>query len=160
MLTSFLESVKYVGHLVPLAFLRVFLGYFYLQTALAKYHGDFLSRPRLAAQIAEVLPGLSLPAWYKYPIEVLVIPYWQVVAFIILGLEFAVAASYLLGYVVRPIAILATLMVFNLLLFSSAAQEDHYRMLLAVHLAMAWVGAGRCLGIDYYYFKRRRGFWW
>ena len=39
-------------------------------------------------------------------------------------------------------------------------KEDFYKTILAVHVMMAWVGAGRCLGFDYYFFKRRRGIWW
>lgn len=30
MLVAFLESIKYTGHLLPVVFLRVFLGYYYL----------------------------------------------------------------------------------------------------------------------------------
>ncbi len=160
MFVSFLESVKYVGHLIPLAFLRVFLGYYYLQQALFKFNGDFLSRPRLAAQVADVLPGLNAPLWYKEILEKIVIQQWQGFAFAILGIEFVIAVSYLLGYVVRPTAIIASILSLNLLIFSNPASEDLFRTLLALHLALAWVGAGRCLGIDYYFFKRRRGFWW
>lgn len=160
MFTAFLESVKYVGHLVPLAFLRVFLGYYYLQHALRKFNGDFLTRPRLAAQVADILPGLEIPHWYKDALEKLVIQHWQAVSFSLMCLEFAIAISYLLGYVVRPMAVIAALLSINALVLSHSSHDDFYRMMLALHLALAWVGAGRCLGIDYYYFKRRRGIWW
>lgn len=160
MFAAFFESVKYVGHLLPMAFLRIFLGYYYLEQALQKYHGDFMSRPRFAAQVAEMLPTLEASSWYKLMIERLVIQQWQAAAFIILGLEFAVAFSYLVGYVVRPVALLGVLLAFNMMLVSGAGQTDFYRTLVAVHLALAWIGAGRCLGFDYYFFKRRRGIWW
>lgn len=160
MFAAFIESVKYVGHLIPLAFLRVFLGYYYLQQALIKFHGDFLNRPRLAAQIAEVLPGVDAPYWYKSLVEKLLIQHWQGLAFVILGIEFAIAISYLLGYVVRPVAILGAILAFNMMILTGPQYEDLYRVFFAMHLAMAWVGAGRCLGFDYYFFKRRRGMWW
>jgi thiosulfate dehydrogenase [quinone] large subunit len=140
--------------------LRVFLGYYYLQSALMKFHGDFLSRPKLAAQIAEVLPGLQAPFWYKILVEKWVVQHWQGFAFVILGLEFAIAISYLLGYVVRPVALLGVLLSLNMLILAGSSTEDLYRTFLALHLALAWVGAGRCLGVDYYFYKRRRGIWW
>lgn len=160
MFAAFFESVKYVGHLLPLSFLRVFLGYSYLQTALIKFNSDFLERPRLAAQMAEVLPVLQAPLWYRNLVETLFIPHWQTVAFIMMGLEFAIALSYLLGYVVRPVAVLGAILALNQLILAGPQNDDLPRLLLAIHLLMAWVGAGRCLGFDYYFFKRRRGWWW
>ena len=160
MFVAFFESVKYVGHLLPISFLRIFLGYYYLEQALIKFHGDYLVRPRLAAQINEVLPALQTPLWYKGFLENIVLANWQVFSFGILGLEFAIALSYILGYVVRPVAFLAVFLSLNMLIISGPQVTDLYKTFIAIHLIMAWVGAGRCLGLDYYFFKRRRGIWW
>ena len=160
MLASFLDSVKYVGHLIPIAFLRIFMGYYYLQVALNKFYSDFLNRPRLAAQIADVLPNLNAPTWYKSFVEMMVIQHWQGFAFIILGVEFAIGISYLLGYVVRPVAILGFLLSLNMFILVGHSSDDFYRTFMAIHVMLAWVGAGRCLGFDYYFFKRKRGIWW
>ena len=160
MFVAFFESVKYVGHLLPIAFLRVYLGYYYLQQAMVLFRGDFLLRPRLAAQIAEALPNLHMPQWYRLFLENMVIPNWQIFAFAILALQFAIAFSYLLGYVVRPVALIGILLSFHMLILSGPQMEDLYKTFIAIHLIMAWVGAGRCLGFDYYFFKRRRGIWW
>lgn len=160
MLVAFFESIKYVGHLIPIAFLRIFMGYYYLDLALTKFRGPFLIQPRFAGQIAEILPNLAVPLWYKGWIETLIIPHWQWIAFLLVGLEFAIAFSFLLGYVVRPMALIAAFIAMNQLALTMPGQEDLPRTLLAIHLTLAWVGAGRCLGIDYYFFKRRRGLWW
>lgn len=160
MLVSFFESVKYVGHLIPLAFLRIFLGYLYFGSALAKFQGDFLNRPRLAAELTEALSTLQSPIWYKGWVENFVIPHWQPFAFVYVGIEFAIAFSYIFGYVVRPVALVAAVLAFNQLAFTMPGDEPFYRTLVAVHFTLAWVGAGRCLGVDYYFFKRRRGLWW
>jgi thiosulfate dehydrogenase (quinone) large subunit len=160
MFVAFFESVKYVGHLLPIAFLRVFLGYYYLQQALLKYRGDYLIRPKLAAQVAEVLPNLQVPSWYRSILELYFIPHWQTFAFAATALEFAIAFSYIFGYVVRPVAILGILLSINMLAISGPQFEDLHKTFLAIHLMMAWVGAGRCLGFDYYFYKRRRGIWW
>ena len=160
MLASFVESIKYVGHLVPVAFLRIYLGARYLSLAVDKFNGDFVDRPRLAAQIADQLPALSLSPTYKQIVEWSMIQHWQSFAFIYLALEFAVGFSYLLGYVVRPVSIVAAFLSLQMVYLSSPSSSDGMRLLVAIHLILAWVGAGRCLGLDYYFFKRHRGFWW
>lgn len=160
MLVAFFESIKYVGHLLPLSFLRIFLGYYYFQKAYEKFMGDYLIRPQLAEQIAEWLPSSHAPDWYKILFSVQLVPHWQTLSFIIVGIEFAIGISYLLGYVVRPVALLAVFLSFNMLYFSGPQNEDLYKTILVIHLVMAWVGAGRCLGLDYYFYKRRRGLWW
>lgn len=160
MIVAFFESLKYVGHLLPISFLRVFLGYYYLDIALINFRGDYLLRPRLAQQIAEVLPGLQIPDWYRLFLENILIPQWQVFAFIVLGLQFAIAISYIFGYVVRPIALLAMALSFHMLIFGGIGNSDLHKTFIAIHFVMAWVGAGRCLGLDYYFYKRRRGIWW
>ncbi len=160
MLYAFFESVKYVSHLLPVSFLRIFLGYYYLQSALTKFRGDFLIRPRLADQIMDSLLYSHAPDWYKMLWNSYLVPQWQKLAFIIVAIEFALAISYVLGYVVRPIALLGAILCFNLLFISGPAQEDLLKTFMVIHLVMAWIGAGRCLGLDYYFFKRRRGIWW
>lgn len=117
-------------------------------------------RPRLAEQIADVLPTLQTSGWYRHFLEVMVIPNWQIFAFLILGLEFAIAISYILGYVVRPMALVGVFLAFNMLILSGPQNADLFKTFIAIHFTMAWVGAGRCLGFDYYFFKRRRGIWW
>lgn len=160
MLLAFFESIKYVGHLLPISFLRIFMGYYYFQLASEKYAGDFLTRPRIADQISQWLPASHAPDWYKFLATSTFIPQWQTVAFIIVGVEFLIAASYFFGYVVRPVAIIASLFCFNMLFISGPQAEELIKLQLVVHLIFAWIGAGRCLGFDYYFYKRRRGFWW
>lgn len=160
MFVAFVESIKYVGHLFPIAFLRVFLGYFYLNLALEKIRGDFLLLPRLAADISDWLPRSQVPEWYKSFIEFYFIPNWQFFAYAVTTLEFAIGVSFILGYLVRPVALLGVFLCMNMVLLGGPAQEDLQKTLLAVHFTMAWLGAGRCLGIDYFFYKRKRGLWW
>lgn len=161
MLFSFFESVKHVGHLLPLAFLRIFLGYYYLQSGIEKITGDFLERPTLAAQIAESMPTFSGPIWYRQFLELYFVPNWQTAAFIMTALEIAIGISYVIGFVTRPMAILAVLLSANsLMMLAASGNQDFYKTLIATHLVLAWIGAGRCLGVDYYFFKRERGIWW
>ncbi len=160
MLYAFLESVKYVGHLIPISFLRIFLGYSYLEMALQKIQGDFLYKPIIAEMIGEWLPNSRAPHWYKVLFGTYLLPHWQGLAFALVGIELAIGISYLLGYVVRPMALLAVILSFNQLYLASPDSESYFKLILSVHFILAWLGAGRCLGFDYYFYKRQRGIWW
>ncbi len=160
MFVAFLESIKYVGHLLPITFLRIFMGYFYLQQAMEKYEGDFLIRPRLASTIAEWLPTSHAPIWYRVAIESYVIPNWQLFSYFLIASQVLIAFSYVVGFLVRPVALWAVFLCMNLLFLSGPEQEIMYKTFLAIHVVFAWLGAGRCLGFDYYFYKRRRGLWW
>jgi thiosulfate dehydrogenase [quinone] large subunit len=141
-------------------FLRVYLGYYYLGQALEKYNGDFLARPRLAAQVAEWLPNSQAPQWYRFLAEAYMIPNWQVFAFGITAVEFAIAFSFITGFLVRPMALIGLLLALNSVLLTGPIHEPLHKTFVAIHFTLAWVGAGRCLGLDYYFYKRRRGLWW
>ncbi len=160
MLVAFFESVKYLGPLYPISFLRIFLGYYYFQNFLAKYNGDFMIRPRVAEMISQNLPASHAPEWLKWILSNYMVVNWQSLAFVFVGMELAIAISYIVGYVVRPMALLAGVFTLLLLYLSGPSSQEFLKILLAIHIAFAWVGAGRCLGIDYYFFKRVRGFWW
>ena len=56
MLVAYLESAKYVGHLFPLALLRIYLGWSFFTEAWQRYQGDYLSQPKIAAEITEWAP--------------------------------------------------------------------------------------------------------
>ena len=160
MFQAYFESIKYVGHLLPISFLRIFLGYFYIDLALKDWKFYNLGSGGLADLFVEALNKANIPAWYRIFLSEQIIPHWQIYAFILIGLQFAVGISYVIGYVVRPVSILAILVCLNYLALSKVDQEIFFKLLISCHILLAWVGAGRCLGIDYYFFKRRRGVWW
>lgn len=158
-LTAFFESIKYVGHLFPIAFLRVFVGYYYLNEALTKYHGDFLVQPRLADWANQSLIQFPHQEWVTTLLQTAVIPEWRIFAALVVTLECMIGISYLLGYLVRPLSVLGILLSgFMLLLLPDS--EVFLKLFIAVHFTLAWLGAGRCLGFDYYFYKRHRGVWW
>jgi thiosulfate dehydrogenase [quinone] large subunit len=161
MFVAFVESIKYVGHMFPIAFLRIFLGYYYFNQALLNLQGDFLTHAYLAEDIRYFLPRNLAPEWYKVFLENVAIPNWQVFALTIIVAQFLIGVSYLIGYFVRPMSLLAILLSM-VLMFSI---EPHMSELqstftLILHVTLGWVGAGRCLGFDYFFYKRRRGIWW
>jgi thiosulfate dehydrogenase (quinone) large subunit len=165
MLVAFVESIKYVGHILPVTFLRVFLGYYYFTEALLRARGDFLSQAYLAEDIRAHLPRSTAPEWFKAALESIVIPNWQIFAVVITVIYFAVGISYLVGYMVRPFSMIAVLLGVAMIAAlgtgpSTSALEAQSTLLIVVHFILGWLGAGRCLGVDYYFYKRRRGIWW
>lgn len=160
MFVAFFESIKYVGHLWPLSFLRIFIGYHFLQSAIERFEGDYLLQPRLAAAINEYLPQSDAPYWYSSFLENVVVPNWQIFAYSITYCEFLIGICFLIGFLVRPVAILGLLLSLNAIFTSAPALTELYVAYLAIFLTMALLGAGRCLGFDYFFFKRNRGIWW
>jgi thiosulfate dehydrogenase [quinone] large subunit len=175
MLVAFVESIKYVGHLLPIAFMRIFLGYFYFNQALSRIRGDFLTHAYLAEDIRGYLPRSSAPDWFKLALENIVIPNWQYFAIAFAGLQLFIGLSYIIGYLVRPFSIIAILLgfatFFSVGTFATVGApglggalgpqaESLAMFLLVLHFTLGWMGAGRCLGVDYYFYKRRRGVWW
>jgi len=160
MIVAFFESFKYVGHMFPMALLRIYMGLFFIGSAYSHYEGDYLYQPRLAATINEWLPLSLAPDWYKSFVEAVVVPNWQIFAYTITYCEFLIGFSLLIGFLVRPMSILGFFLCLNFIYFSSPDVSVLYKTYLAIFVTMAWLGAGRCLGFDYFFFKRQRGIWW
>lgn len=160
MLVAYLESMKYVGHFFPVAFLRIYLGWSFFSTAWQRYQGDYLSQPRIAAAITEWAPMSGAPDWYKDFLDTTVVPNWQFFAYCVVYFGFLVGISFILGFFVRPVALLAALVTLNFIFTSPPEALDLHKLHLILFLILAWLGAGRCMGLDYFFYKRDRGLWW
>lgn len=160
MLVSFFESIKYVGHLYPIALMRIYLGYYFFASALDRVNGEFLRQPRLAAIIMESLPQRDLPTWYANFLQHIVVLNWQFFAYFITYCEFIVGISFLIGFLVRPSALLGIILMINFIYAGRDVAAAVQQTFLALFIVMFWIGAGRCLGLDYYFYKRQRGLWW
>lgn len=160
MIVAFFESIKYVGHLVPVALLRIYFGYYFLVQAIEKYQGEFLLQPKLAAAISDFLPISSAPAWYKHLVDFAVVPNWQIFAYVITYCEFVIGLSLILGFFVRPVALIGAFLALNYVYTSSPEMAVLHELQVALFLTLGGLGAGRCLGFDYFFFKRQRGILW
>ena len=161
MFVAFFESVKYIGHLFPVSILRIFVGYFYFNEALRLLGSNFLTQAYLAEDIRSHFAFGTEPMWYRNFLEWMVIPNWQVFAYSIVGIQFFIGISYIIGYLVRPAALMGILLTWNLL-WATATDVNQWQLsvLLILNITLGWIGAGRCLGFDYFFYKRRRGIWW
>lgn len=160
MIIAFFESIKYVGHLLPVAILRIYFGYLYFTVAMERYSGDFLTRPRLAALLNEWMPQSHAPIWYQDILENWVIPNWQLSSYLLTYSEFFIGLSLIFGFLVRPAALIGIFWSMAFLYSSAGSMATLYELHLVFFLTLGWLGAGRCLGFDYFFFKRQRGLWW
>ncbi len=160
MLVSVLESLKHVGHLWPLAILRIYIGYYFMGEATRRVEGDFLLQPQLASAIAEWLPMSSAPEWYRLFLEYTVIPNWRLFSYFIVYTEGLLAFSFILGFFVRPVAFIGAVASILFVFPTTAVGMELNQLHFVIFVVMMAFGAGRCLGVDYYFYKRDRGLWW
>jgi thiosulfate dehydrogenase (quinone) large subunit len=160
MLVAFFESIKHIGHLFPVVILRIFMGVHFLKIAVVNLKGPFLNQPLLAEMIRDFSPSSGAPFWYKDLLDGIVLPQWQLVAYTIVYLQFVIGLSFLFGFFVRPVSLLGFLLAWNYVYWSPAELQDFYRLQMACFIVLFTIGAGRCLGIDSYFYKRNRGIWW
>lgn len=160
MLASFFESTKFIAHLLPVSFLRVFLGYLYLEQAFNHIKLGWLDKPILSSKVTQILATNNVSEWYRSILESVAVPYWLEVAFVIILLELAIGISYLFGYLVRPMALFAAAMLWFQMGISEPVEIINLKILFVISIFLAWIGAGRVLGFDYYFYKKHRGIWW
>lgn len=146
--------------MIPVAFLRIYTGYYFFVRAQSRFNEDFLVQPILSRSIDEWLPKSNSPEWYKHLLESVVVPNWKIFAYLITYSEFFIGLSFMFGFVVRPAALLGLFLTINFFYNSNPVVGDLHRLFLALFVMMWWSGAGRCLGLDYFFYKRQRGIWW
>lgn len=160
MLTAFFESIKYVGHLYPVAFLRIFVGYHWLNQALADYQTGLFTSQIYIQQVAASDYIYNFPNWYKGLFDAIALPYWSITSHVILAMSFLVGLSFVLGFMIRPLGIIGILISFHHVVFSMGYHNLLHSTFVALFVTMVAIGAGRCVGFDYYFYKRNRGLWW
>lgn len=160
MVLAFLESIKYVGHLWPIALLRLFICAQYFRMASLHIDSGFLEHPYLSEQLRLKAEGVEALNIYLSFWSTIIQENWLIVSYIIVATEVIVACSYLLGYLVRPVALWAAFLSLHLFWLIEAHGEFMQLFVFSIHLCFCLVGAGRCLGVDYYFYKSRRGILW
>ncbi len=160
MILAYIESFKYVGHLWPITFLRWVIGWQYFRMAMNHIHSQFLSHPYLSEQLRMKMEGVGLIHGYLRFWEVLVQENWLVVSYVIVATELLIGASYFLGYLVRPVSLWAAFVSLHLYWLVEAQGDMSQLFACYIHLTFCLLGAGRCLGLDYYFYKSRRGLLW
>ena len=162
MLTAILESFKYVGYLFPISLLRIYMGYTFFDSASQKIRDDYFTYPHLAAAISDWLPTSTAPDWYQEFLNTLVIPdpNWKFFAYLITYCEFVIGISLFLGFLVRPISILGIILSIHSIYAHGQPSVELHQTFLVLFVITLWMGAGRTFGLDYFFYKRQRGWLW
>jgi thiosulfate dehydrogenase (quinone) large subunit len=160
MFIAFFESIKHMGHLWPIALFRIFVGYAYLRLALEKLNAQWLQEPYLSETITQWAQNAQADLATHHFLAEWVVPYWKSFSYVIIVGEFAIAASFIVGFMVRPAALAATIGTVICLLAMGVENRAYNHIYLASSIMLFLVSAGRCAGFDYYFYKRVRGYWW
>jgi thiosulfate dehydrogenase (quinone) large subunit len=160
MLLAYLESFKYVGHLWPITILRFVMSWQYFRMAMNHIQSSYLQHPYLSEQLRLKMEGMGGLNSYLHFWEGQVQENWLLVSYVVVGSEILIAASYLLGYLVRPVSLWAAFLSIHLYLLVEAQGDLSQLFAFFIHLTFCLLGAGRCLGLDYYFYKSRRGLLW
>lgn len=157
MLASFLESIKYVGHMWPLAIVRIILGYQYISLVVARLQSGYLEH----AYISERLKLTATETSFYFDVfKNLVQSHWLIMTYILIGFEFCIGVSYILGFGVRVVSLIGMLLSLHIYFYFDFTISPGQIYCFYIHLLFCLLGAGRCLGVDYYFFKSRRGLLW
>lgn len=160
MLVAFFESFRYVGHLFPISFLRIFLGYYWINEAGKTYKDGLFTALVYAEEIRSQIENLNVYGWYDALFQNLILPNWVFVSNVVVLLQFLVGLSLILGFFVRGMSVIGILISLHYVYLDPLEGGYLYMTFVAIFITLLWIGAGRCLGIDYFFYKRNRGIWW
>lgn len=160
MLTAFFESIKYVGHLYPVAVLRIYIGYFWFNEGLTKYKDNIFASQLYIEDLQGQELIARLPELYQALFQSLVVPYWGLWSHGFMMTEVLIGIGLMLGFLTRPLGMIAIIICVHYSILGSEIVALLYSTFSAILLTLVVVGAGRCVGFDYYFFKRNRGILW
>lgn len=160
MFASYLESIKYVGHLFPVAFVRIVLGYQYLSMVLGRIQSGYLEHAYLSDRFKLTTTSEPVMGLYYEVLKGIVQPYWLVATYMLISIEIIIGLSYILGFGVRVASLLGMILSLHMFLYFDFQSSPGQYYMFYIHLLFFMLGAGRCLGLDYYFYKSRRGLLW
>ena len=76
------------------------------------------------------------------------------------GSELIIGVLLILGFLVRPACLLGVVLMVFYIASQGLDLVPFYELNILIFVTFLWLGAGRCIGIDYYFYKRKRGFLW
>lgn len=160
MIVTYLESIKYIGHLWPVALMRIFIGTLYTRMALHRIQDGYLDEPYLGEKMGLGLDSVTSGGPYYEFLQSFIQNQWYSASMALIALELLIGASYFVGYGVRISAAVALILSMHSYLFFDPTGVEAQFYLFCIHLLFLLLGAGRCLGLDYYFYKSRRGILW
>ena len=134
--------------------LRITLGILWLEMGILKLHPNFMKG--LESKLKFWAEENPYP-WYKYFLENLAIPHWQIFGYQVMIGEILVGLSLIFGILTELSSFFGFLMIMNFYFASSYAESQWYWTFYVIavsHVVVMLTRAGRAFGIDYFFAKR------
>jgi thiosulfate dehydrogenase [quinone] large subunit len=160
MILAFIESIKYVGHMWPITLLRLFMAVQYFRMASASLQSGILEHPYISEQLRLKMESVGVFNSYFSMWNSAIQENWLIASYVIVCSQFVIGISYLFGYLVRPVSLWAAFLSLHLFWFVETQGDRTQLFAMGIHLMFCFIGAGRCLGVDAYFYKSRRGLLW
>lgn len=160
MIKELSESLRYVGHYFAICFLRIAIGIYVMRWGLDKWSSNYLTDPILAGNIELWAVKNRPPIFIEALFTDFINSYWSTVAYMQMSFELFAGFLLIIGFCVRPVSLLLLAYFWFFSYIEPQTSWNYVNLFLFSLFAVSWAGAGRCLGIDYYFYKRRRGFLW
>lgn len=145
-------------YLAYIALLRIYMGGYLLWQGINKYQRNFPASDWLGRQVGDINHP-NIYGWYQEFLQNFVAPHQELFGYLVTFGEMIVGASLLLGLFTRASACIALFMVLNYYFGPGAirggvvmAQQQTFLLCLLIIMLS---GAGRTLGLDGWFFKRR-----
>lgn len=143
----------------PVALVRIALGYQYLSLVVSRIQTGYLKHAYVSEKLnlgeSNAAGGVYFEI-FKNAIQ----SQWMAMTYVLLGIEILIGVSYILGLGVRIASLFGMILSIHMYLYFDLTTSSGQIYLFYVHLLFCLLGAGRCLGFDYYFFKSRRGLLW
>ena len=109
MLASFLESIKYVGHMYPVAFVRIVLGYQSLAMVVSRVNTGYLENAYISDRL-NLSSGGEASGLYFDLFKSLIQGQWLMMTYVLIIFEVIIGCSYVVGFGVRVASLLGMLL--------------------------------------------------
>lgn len=153
-------NLKERTFLAYIAVLRIYIGYYFLQQGIKKYHRNFPKGDWIARQIGDI-PALDLYPWYKTFLQSYVAPHSELFGYLVTFGEIAVGGCLVIGLLTRFSALMGLFLVVNYCLGpgmarggAMLAQQQTFMVSLVIFVLS---NPGRVLGLDGLLFGRGKG---
>lgn len=154
------ESLRYVNHLWPIVVLRLYVSYFFFSSYYEMLNSNFLDQPKLSALIDEHLYASHAPDWIQSFFTNYVQENWVFASGLIVNFEWLLAILFLVGFLNRPGALLGIFYLYIMSFIHSPVDVASSFPVCMILFVLMLFGSGRVGGLDYFFYKRKRGLLW
>jgi thiosulfate dehydrogenase [quinone] large subunit len=142
MMISLIESAKFMGHLWPVALFRMTVGFWIFTKAHHYWYTGFFEQPLIEKVLEQLWIKGADPEKLHF-LQNYFAPYWVAINYTVLCSVFLIGICYMLGFLVRPIALLAICFVsLHYAIFNQGQSSEMYQLAIAVHILFFLIGAG------------------